>query len=228
MEKIASLFHAFISLPLVKNQGETLMLMAVLFFAGRIFIRFVARYIKKIADDGNDEILSGREKRAATIAGMFKTAGNVGLFLVLLGMGLSLVGVNAATILGAAGIVSFAVGFGTQSLVKDLVAGMFIFAENQFAIGDKVKVNDKEGIVRRMSIRTTVLELDAKTDPATGVVTPGCFIFIANGGITSVCNYSLKPPPAAAVPAPVAYEWQDALEPTTLVPPPAATLQPAK
>jgi hypothetical protein len=202
-------------LPFLEKYGTQLALIVAVFFGGRFLIRFLADRIKKMADDGNDEVMSGREKRAATVAGIFKTAANTGLFLVLLGLTLNMVGVDAATILGAAGIVSFAVGFGTQSLVKDLVAGMFIMAENQFAVGDRVKINDKEGTVCRMSVRTTVLRTEAKT-AEDGTVTPGCYIFIANGGITSVCNYSLMrntvigptvaPPPPATTPAPTPAE----------------------
>lgn len=221
MDTFLALFQKFIKLPIIQNQGETLVVMAVLFFVGRYVIRFIAARIKKMADDGNDAIMSGREKRAATVAGIFKTAANVALFLVLFGLTLSLFGVNAATLLGAAGLLTFAISFGTQSLIKDLVAGISIFAENQYAVGDKVKINDKEGVVRYMSIRTTVLEAEAKTDEKTGIVTPGCYIFIANGGITSVCNYSLKPPPVETPrPAPT-YEWQDALQPVAPAEPPA-------
>jgi small-conductance mechanosensitive channel len=216
MDQIPELFQTFIKLPFIQNQGRTLALMALLFFTGRYAIGFIARRIRKMADDGNDDIMTGREKRAATIAGMFKTAGNIALSIVLFGLTLSLFGVNAATLLGAAGLLTFAVGFGAQALIKDFVAGMFIFAENQFAVGDKVKINDKEGVVRRMSIRATILESDAKTDEKTGVTTPGCLIFIANGGITSVCNYSLikapeKPAEATAEPLPT-YRFPAELE----------------
>lgn len=213
MDKIPELFQTFIKLPFIQNQGKTITLMALLFFAGRYAIGFVAHRIRKMADDGNDDVMTGREKRAATIAGMFRTAGNITLSIVLFGLTLSLFGVNASTLLGAAGLLTFAVGFGAQALIKDFVAGMFIFAENQFAVGDKVKINDKEGVVRRMSIRATILESETKTDEKTGVTTPGCLIFIANGGITSVCNYSLVKAAepsveslAAPAPLPV-YTW---------------------
>jgi hypothetical protein len=194
-------------LPFLETYGTQLAIIAAVFFGGRFLIRFVAGRIKKMADDGNDEVMTGREKRAATVAGLFTTAANVGLFLVLTGLVLNMVGVDAMTLLGAAGIVSFAVGFGTQSLVKDLIAGMFIMAENQFAVGDRVKINDKEGTVCRMSVRTTVLRTEPKVG-TDGTETPGCYIFIANGGITSVCNYSLMRNtvvgPTVAPPAPTA------------------------
>lgn len=67
---------------------------------------------------------------------------------------LSEIGVNIGPLLAGAGVVGLAVGFGSQTLVKDVITGVFILAEDQFAVGDVVRVNDKAGSVEEITIRT--------------------------------------------------------------------------
>jgi small conductance mechanosensitive channel len=78
------------------------------------------------------------------------------LLVVVLQIGSEL-GFSLAPILAGAGIVGLAVGFGAQSLVKDVISGFFILFEDQFAVGDVVKVGDFTGVVERMTLRATVL-----------------------------------------------------------------------
>jgi small conductance mechanosensitive channel len=59
--------------------------------------------------------------------------------------------------LASAGIVGLAVGFGAQSLVKDVISGFFILFEDQFGVGDVVKIGDFSGVVEKMTLRATVL-----------------------------------------------------------------------
>ena len=67
---------------------------------------------------------------------------------------LSEIGVNIGPLLAGAGVVGLAVGFGSQTLVKDVITGIFILAEDQFAVGDVVRVSDKAGVVEDITIRT--------------------------------------------------------------------------
>ena len=57
-------------------------------------------------------------------------------------------------LLAGAGVIGLAVGFGAQTLVKDVITGVFILAEDQFRVGDVVRVNDKSGLVEEITIRT--------------------------------------------------------------------------
>src|SRR5216683_1076308 len=66
-------------------------------------------------------------------------------------------GFNIGPVLASAGIVGLAVGFGAQSLVKDVISGFFILFEDQFGIGDVVKIGEFMGVVERMTLRATVL-----------------------------------------------------------------------
>jgi small conductance mechanosensitive channel len=66
-------------------------------------------------------------------------------------------GVNAGPLIAGLGLVGLAVGFGSQNLVKDVINGMFILVENQYAVGDVVRVAGLNGQVEDMNLRRTVL-----------------------------------------------------------------------
>lgn len=75
--------------------------------------------------------------------------------IVILCWGLSLLGVNVTTIVASVGIVALIVGFGAESLIADVVTGVFMLFENQYNVGDIVEVNGFRGTVREIGIRTT-------------------------------------------------------------------------
>jgi moderate conductance mechanosensitive channel len=71
--------------------------------------------------------------------------------------GLSVLGVNTGALLASAGVLGFAVGFGAQTMVKDLLNGLFLLAEGQYTIGDLIEVSGVTGTVERVTLRTTTL-----------------------------------------------------------------------
>jgi small conductance mechanosensitive channel len=88
-------------------------------------------------------------------------------------------GVDIAPLIAGAGIIGVALGFGAQSLVKDIIAGLFITVENQYRVGDVVKLGDTAGLVERISLRVTVLrDLD------------GIVHHVPNGTIDITSNFS--------------------------------------
>lgn len=118
-------------------------------------------------------------KRAETLGRVFRyiiaiVVGTVGAMLALSELGISL-----APILGAAGVVGVAVGFGAQSLVKDFFTGFFLLFEDQIRSGDVVKVADHAGFVEEVTLRYVRLrDYDGNVH------------FVPNGMITSVVNMS--------------------------------------
>src|ERR687892_44860 len=70
---------------------------------------------------------------------------------------LAVLGVNTGALLASAGVLGFAVGFGAQTMVKDLLNGLFLLAEGQYTIGDTIEVNGVTGTVERVTLRTTTL-----------------------------------------------------------------------
>ncbi len=108
----------------------------ILFFLGKIILRFIVKQLIKISDDGNDSHISQKEKRAKTLGQIIKSIGNVFIYSLILFMVLNLSGVDIRPILASAGIIGLAIGFGAQSLVNDFVSGLFILIENQYGVGD--------------------------------------------------------------------------------------------
>ena len=68
-----------------------------------------------------------------------------------------MLGVNTGALLASAGVLGFAVGFGAQTMVKDLLNGLFLLAEGQYTIGDEITVSGVTGVVERVTLRTTTL-----------------------------------------------------------------------
>ena len=77
------------------------------------------------------------------------------MFFILVTIILSIFGVDVTSLLAAAGVVGIALAFGAQTLVKDLLAGLFIWGEGTIAVGDLVSINDLDGTVESITIRTT-------------------------------------------------------------------------
>jgi len=116
-------------------------------------------------------------QRAETLGRVFRYLAAVVVSLVAGMLVLSELGISVAPILGAAGVVGLAVGFGAQSLVKDYFTGFFLLVEDQIRQGDVVKLGDHAGLVEEVTLRFVQLrDYD------------GHVHFVPNGSITSVVN----------------------------------------
>ena len=116
-------------------------------------------------------------KRAETLSRVARYLATVVISLIAVMLALSEVGVSVAPILGAAGVVGLAVGFGAQSLVKDFVTGFFLLLENQIRQGDVVEVDGHTGTVEQITLRFVQLR-DYE----------GSVHYVPNGQITTVVN----------------------------------------
>lgn len=120
--------------------------------------------------------------RVKTIGQMTKAVSKVGVYFIAIMLVLSVLEVNTASIIATAGIGSLAIGFGAQSLVKDIITGFFILWENQYAVGDLIVTEGYQGYVEELGIRITKLrDFD------------GTLHIIPNGTITTVSNQSRGP-----------------------------------
>jgi small conductance mechanosensitive channel len=122
---------------------------------------------------------SPRGRRFHTLSNVFKAFGSAIIFVYVLFEVFKVLCIDLAPVLASASVVGLAVGFGSQALVKDIVSGFFLLAEDQFAEGDDVEIAGKRGIVEKMSIRTVYLR-----------DTDGILHLIPNGSITVVSNFS--------------------------------------
>jgi len=168
-----------IILNFIKQHAVEIIWIFVLFFLGKIILKFIVKHFVKLADDGDDSHTSQKEKRAETLGQTIKATGNIVIYSVILFMVLNLSDVDIRPILASAGIIGLAIGFGAQSLVKDFVAGLFILIENQYGVGDKVKIGNFEGDVMKITMRSTVLMDNEKK-----------VYYISNGLIKDVINMS--------------------------------------
>lgn len=118
-------------------------------------------------------------KRAETLGRVFRYIAAVVISLIAGMLVLSELGVSVAPILGAAGVVGLAVGFGAQSLVKDFFTGFFLLLENQIRQGDVVRLGEHAGLVEEVTLRYVQLrDYDGNVH------------FVPNGTISSVVNMS--------------------------------------
>ena len=97
------------------------------------------------------------EQRTETLRQIVRGVSKVVLIVLLVLTISPELGFDMRAVLAGAGILGLAVGFGAQSLVKDVISGFFILFEDQFGVGDVVKIGDFTGVVERMSLRATSL-----------------------------------------------------------------------
>jgi len=166
-------------LTIIKQNTTDVIGIVALFFLGRLLLKVIVKRLARVVDDGDDKYVSQKEQRAETLGRIIITTGNIVIYAVLLLMILRLFGIDITPILAGVGVIGLAIGFGAQSLVKDFVSGIFILLENQYGIGDKVKIGSFEGRVLRISMRSTVLKDDE-----------GKLYYMSNGSITNVINLS--------------------------------------
>jgi small conductance mechanosensitive channel len=120
------------------------------------------------------------ERRVGALTSILRSVAGFVILLFAIFMVLSEVGIDVAPLLAGAGVLGVALGFGSQSLVKDFLSGMFILVEDQFGVGDVVDLDDKTtGTVEAVSLRTT--RLRAKD---------GTVWYVPNGSILRVGNRS--------------------------------------
>ena len=139
----------------------------------RRLIRLFRNYMNSRAASNEDV------KRIETLARAFNYIATVAISLVAGMLALSELGISIAPILGAAGVVGIAVGFGAQSLIKDYFNGFFLLLENQIRQGDVVEVGGKGGLVEEVTLRYVRLR-DYE----------GSVHYIPNGLIDTVTNRS--------------------------------------
>lgn len=158
---------------------DALKILAII-IAGRVLITFGYRVVDRLAErKGQHQALFGPERRFLTIATIAKSLIRYAVDFVAGVIVLNLLGLDTSSVLLGAGVAGLAVGFGAQSLVKDVISGFFILFEDQFSIGDYVKLGGVDGIVEEMGLRSTQVR-------AFG----GELHTIPNGIIDLVTNYS--------------------------------------
>jgi len=119
------------------------------------------------------------QERVTTLSRVFAFTGTVVIALIAAFMILAELNINIAPLLAGFGILGVAIGFGAQYLIRDLIGGLFVIVEDQYDIGDVVKISGIAGVVEDINLRRTVLrDLD------------GIVHFIPNGESGIASNYT--------------------------------------
>jgi len=102
----------------------------------------------------------GASAHQDTVAGLLSSVIRYAAVIVGIIWGFSIMGVDVSAILASLGIIGLIVGFGAQSLIEDIITGMFIIFEKQYEVGDIIVLDDFRGTVRKIEVRTTTIEDD--------------------------------------------------------------------
>jgi len=174
--------------------GITLLRILLILIVARIAIWVVHRAVTHFILNRDSSRMHVEQRRVQTIGKLLKNVASYAVYFITLLLVLSEFNINLGPLLAGAGVVGLAIGFGAQSLVKDVITGFFIILEDQFAVGDVIQTGTYKGTVEMIGLRTTRLQ------SWTGEV-----FIIPNGSIIEVTNFSLSNS-LAIVDVAVAYE----------------------
>src|ERR1700731_3317891 len=154
-----------------------LIIVALAFLIVRLLKSFTTRLVQSAKSP--TRVAQMREQQTRTMAALLYSVG-VGLIVaVAILTALPEFGFNVTPVEAAAAVASLALGFGAQSLVKDLINGFFILFEDQFVIGDLIQANGETGRVEHLTLRRTVLRN-----------VNGAIVTIPNGLLGQLANLS--------------------------------------
>ncbi|GIW62844.1 MAG: hypothetical protein KatS3mg090_0670 [Patescibacteria group bacterium] len=145
-----------------------------------VLYRFLTKYILKLFFNFAYRNIKDEEKKQKikTVVVLLNNVIKTIILVVVLVVVFDILGFNIAPILTGAGIVGLAVSFGSQSIVKDIVSGIFIILENQINVGDNVKIGSYEGRVKELTLRSIYLIDDDKN-----------LIIIPNSQVSAILKY---------------------------------------
>lgn len=173
--------------------GKTIKVL-IIFLVVYILKRLISRFIYRTFERRRHTIPQIDNRRMETLVNILSKI--VTTFISLSGvlMALEVFGIDTKALIGAMGVGGIAVGFGAQSLVKDLITGFFILMEDQYSVGDHVNIEGKDGLVEDLGLRVTKIRDFS-----------GELHIIPNSYITMVTNKT-RGPMRATVIVSIAYE----------------------
>lgn len=171
----------YISKPVIwVSLGEMFLKIVIIIILGMILNKIGGGIIERAFLNRKHLRVHMSNRREQTLSKLLK---NVLIYLItfiVIVMILETFGVPVSTLLAGAGVAGLAIGFGAQSLVKDIISGFFIIFEDQFSVGDYITVDGVEGTVEEIGFRTTKL-----------AGWTGEQYVLPNGSINLVTNYSI-------------------------------------
>lgn len=164
---------------ILKNIIYILLVLIISFISIKILVRIINYLMNSNTRINKKFAFNYNSKRKETILRLIASLVRYIIYFIAVIQILSIFGINTTGLLASAGIISVAIGFGAQTLVKDVITGFFIILEGQFDVGDKVQINSATGQVMSLGLRYTKLKANT-----------GEIYFIPNSTISQVVNYS--------------------------------------
>jgi small conductance mechanosensitive channel len=167
-ERWADLANWVVDVPV-----RIIMIWLIAWVLSRVARRFIRRFSQRLMGSaGSGGLRKARDKapsilissevpnvrtaaRAETITGVLRNVASGVIYVFAFVYTLDVLGLNLGPLIAGAGVVGVALGFGTQSLVRDFLAGMFILIEDQYGVGDNVDLGEAIGTVEAVNLRTT-------------------------------------------------------------------------
>lgn len=172
--------HVFRWTEFALGHGTRLLIILLIALLLIRVLRIVTRRLIAVAgSESTVRVARMREQQTRTLAGLLYSAGSALIVIVAVLMALPEFGFNVTPVAAAAGLASLSIGFGAQHLVHDFINGFFTVLEDQYVVGDIVRIGDVVGRVEHLTLRRTVVR-----DPQ------GALVTIPNGEITKVANLS--------------------------------------
>ncbi len=141
------------------DHGIRIAIILVLAIAGWFLLsRALSPILRRVVNHySRGDSKRGIDNRTTTLSRVFIGTGKVLIVIIGLFMILSELDIPIGPVLAGFGVAGIAVGFGAQYLVRDLIAGSFILMENQYRVGDRIKIGEVFGLVEEVNLRKTVV-----------------------------------------------------------------------
>lgn len=151
--------------------------------AQRLGSRAITRAVNRLAAanlvHGPGHVIARQRARAKTTGTVLTSTLNAVIWVIALGMILGEFGLNLGPLIASAGVIGIAIGLGAQTIVRDVLAGLFMLIEDQYGVGDRIEVLEISGTVERVGLRITTVRDES-----------GTLWYLRNGEILKVGNRS--------------------------------------
>jgi len=160
-----------------------LVIVVIAVIAQRIGSRAITKAMNRLAATdlvhGPGHLAARQKERAKTTGTVLTSTLNAVIWVIALGMILGEFGLNLGPLIASAGVIGVAIGLGAQTIVRDVLAGLFMLIEDQYGVGDRIEVLEVAGTVERVGLRITTIRDDE-----------GTLWYLRNGEILKVGNRS--------------------------------------
>lgn len=175
-----TLFKSFTNAEMWERIMFSSLRIVLIFILTRIAIRIIYKVIDRSLKRKDKSRLKMNRRRFVTLGKLLKNVTSIVSNLIMVMLIFGEFGFDVRPLLAGASVLGLAIGFGAQSLVKDVMTGFFIILEDQFAVGDVIQTGTLRGTVEMIGLRSTRL-----------VSSTGEVHIIPNGIFTNVTNYSV-------------------------------------